>query len=524
MASSVDLSALSGAQRPRLEKRPPSVGSYGPRVVEFAAACGVTLDDWQGYVLDGLFAVDADGQWAATEFGLLVARQNGKGEILVAYDLAHLFLFPRPDLRRKTILHTAHEMKTAIDGFQRLKGVVESQPQLMRRVHQIYTANGQEGILLKPRKGQRLGDRIKFVARSKSSGRGFAGDVLVQDEAQEESQAAHAALTYTQSAVPNRQEVFLGTVPEDGVNEAEVFEGVRDRGRSSEPDRTGWMEWTPEGSEDPDVADELDRADPAHWAQSNPAAPHRIRWETIREQHDRDTSPGREIFGRERLSIWPDRRDAGLEANSDLDMVQWEESERELWLSRRTVLAVVIGRGGGYSSICGAQRLEDGAILVQHLATNAGTLWLPERLKELRRELSSRLVVLDEKNAATITSDLTRAGLKYMAMHMSEVAAAFDMFLEYNNAGLIAHPPQPELSEALTAAVPRVMNGPQNLKTWDQGDPLVVVSPVQAVTLAVWGLKKTESVRSPTSTAQPQVLSGSSSGPSDDLDVLTMRF
>lgn len=530
MASSVDLSALSGAQRPRLEKRPPAIGTYGPKVVEFAAACGVTLDDWQAYVLDGLFAVDEEGQWAATEFGLLVARQNGKGEILVAYDLAHLFLFPRPDGRRKTILHTAHEMKTAIDGFQRLKGVVESQPQLMRRVHQIYTANGQEGILLKPRKGQRLADRIKFVARSKSSGRGFAGDILVQDEAQEESQAAHAALTYTQSAVPNRQEVFLGTVPEDGVNEAEVFEGVRDRGRSSEPDRTGWMEWTPEGSEDPDVADELDKSDPAHWAQSNPAAPHRIRWDTIREQHDRDTTPGHAIFGRERLSIWPNRRDDVIEANSDLDMVQWEENERELWLSRRTVLAVVIGRGGGYSSICGAQRLDDGGILVQHLATNAGTLWLPERLKELRRELSARLVVLDEKNAATITSDLARAGIKYMGMHMSEVAAAFDMLIEHNNAGLIVHPPQPELTEALAAAVPRVMNAPQNLRTWDQGDPMVVVSPVQGITLAVWGLKKTESQPSRSSIAAPQVLTGGGTSapniPSATTggDVLTMRF
>jgi len=515
---------LSGAQRPRIEKRPDSQGSYGPQVVAFAAACGVNLDDWQAYVIGGLFAVDGAEKWAATEFGLLVSRQNGKGEILVAYDLAHLFLFPRQDGRRKTILHTAHEMKTAIDGFDRLRSVVEAQPELMRRVQRIYTANGQEGIVLKKRPGQKQADRIKFVARSKSSARGFSADVIVQDEAQEESQAARNALTYTQSAVPNRQELFMGTVPEEGVNDSEVFEGVRDRGRSLEPSRTGWMEWTPEGSEDPELAPDIDRADPTHWAAANPAAPHRLGWDVIAEQHDRDTTPGKAAFSRERLSIWPNRSPyEGLSAN-DVDMDRWYENEVSTWLTRRAALAVVIGRGGGYSSICGAQRLDDGRILVQHLDTNAGTLWLAERAAELRRELSARLVVLDEKNAATVTSDLSRAGVRFMAMHMSEVAAAFDMTVEYINGGIIVHPPQPELSDALAAAVPRVMNKPQNLQTWDQSDPMVPVSSVQAMTLAVWGLKKAESQQARMTSAAPEVLAGTGATMASTDDVLTMRF
>jgi len=515
---------LSGAQRPRIEKRPEAAGTYGPRVTAFAAACGVHLDPWQSYVIDALFAVDAAGQWAATEFGLLVSRQNGKGEILVAYDLAHLFLFPRPDNRPKMILHTAHEMKTAINGFQRLKGVVESHPQLMRRVHQVYTANGQEGIILRPRKGQTLPDQIRFVARSKNSGRGFSGDVLVQDEAQEESQAAHNALTYTQSAVPNRQELFMGTVPEEGVNDSEVFEGVRDRGRSPKPSRTGWMEWTPHDSEDPEIAETIDRADPHVWAAANPAAPHRIHWDTIQDQYERDTTPGKEAFGRERLSIWPNRPEGADDSNSDVDMSIWNAHEIDAWLTRRVALAVVIGRGGGYSSICGAQRLDGGEILVQHLATNAGTLWIPEELKTLRRKLSSRLIVLDEKNAATITSDLSRAGLRYMAMHMSEVAAAFDMTVEYINGGVIVHPPQPELTDALEAAVPRVMNKGQNLKTWDQGDPLVPSSAVQGMSLAVWGLKKSESQPTTSAAPAPQVLTAEAGPAHDGMDVLTMRF
>lgn len=512
---------------PSVEKEPESVGSFGERASDFAAACGVSLFPWQRHVMDGLFAVDAAGKWAATEFGLLVARQNGKGEILVAYSLAHLFLFPRADNKSKTIIYTAHEAKTAADGFARIRGVIESVPRLAERVAHIYTANGQEGIVLKKRKGQQRGDKIKFIARSKNSGRGFSADTLIQDEAQEESEAAHAALSYTQTSVPNRQEFFAGTVPEDGVNDGTVFEGVRDRGRSDKPSRTGWMEWSPAGSQDPLVAGELDFSDESNWLASNPSVNEipGFDFDTIGEQLSRDTSPGAAIFGRERLSVWPDRPDVSDVANSDIDMAVWSDHEVDVWVSRRVVLAVVIGRGGGYSSIGGAQRLDDGTILVQHLATNPGTLWLTEKVKSLRSELSARLIVLDEKNAATITSDMTRAGLRYMSMNMSEVAAAFDMVVEYVNGGLVVHPPQEELTEAVAAAVPRVMNKSQNLKTWEQGDPMVPSSAVQAVTLAVWGLKKTEAVPGRESMARPQVLSSAVSGGSDSgVDVLTMQF
>lgn len=498
---------------------PEASGTYGPMVNEFGEKCGLTLFEWQKNVIDRLFMVKANGEWAASEFGVLVARQNGKGEILVLYTLAHLFLFPRRDDRRKTILYTAHETKTAGDGFARIRSVIESVPALSSRVEHIYTANGIEGIILKKRKRQKLGDRVKFVARSKNSGRGFSADIIIQDEAQEESEKAHAALTYTQSAVPNKQEVFFGTAPEDGVNDCAVFEGVRDRGRAGVSE-TGWMEWTPAGSEDPDA--EIDFTDEVNWLAANPSAPHLITLDTIRKQLERDTSPGAATFGRERLSIWPN---SALEtsAPSDFDMDRWYEHEVSVWLSRRVALAVVVGRGGGYSSICGAQRLDDGSVLVQHLATSAGTLWVAEKLVELRRELGARVVVLDEKNAATITSDLVRAGVRFISLHMSEVSAAFDMTIEHNSAGLLRHPPQPELDDAFLSAVPRVMNKANNLKTWDQGNPLVPSSAVQAVSLALWGLKKSEAQQSRVSPVGPQVLSISDDVVSAD-GVLSVKF
>ena len=46
-----------------------------------------------GRVLEGACAVTADGAWAALDVGLLVPRQSGKTSLLVARELAGLFLF-----------------------------------------------------------------------------------------------------------------------------------------------------------------------------------------------------------------------------------------------------------------------------------------------------------------------------------------------------------------------------------------------------------------------------------------------
>lgn len=466
-------------------------------VRQFAELCGVTLDDWQAYVVDALFSVDETGEWAATEAGLLAARQNGKGEILVAYDLGHLFLFPRRDNRRKTILHSAHEFKTAVDGFDRLRGVIESTPQLMERVEQIYTGAGQQQIVLKRRPGQRsLGDRIKFVARSKSSGRGFSADILVYDEAQELGVTARDALTYTQTTIENRQEFYTGTVPDEAENDFEVFEGVRDRGRSAaeESPRTLWLEWSPPGSEDPDTALLIDPADPANWAWANPAGGIRIRKTTVAEQLDRDTSAKKESFRRERLSIWPARRPEEQRALNDLDMQAWEDTANPSRLRRQhgdlLVLSPCVADSGGYASISGASRLEDGRIFVEHLDTRGGTRWVAGAVADLAEELGSVSVVLDEKKCAPILADLKRHRVRWLSMKPGEIAAAHSLIIEHVNDRMVEHRGQPELTDSLRLAKPR--NVGAYGRTWEQSDETEPVTPAQSITQAHWGVKNYE--------------------------------
>lgn len=182
---------LLGSQVPRFQTVPRARSTAGPEAIECAASAGLLLDPWQELVLNGALGELPGGKWAAPEVGLIVPRQNGKGGILEARELAGLFIFGE-----RLILHSAHEFKTAAEAFLRLKELIVNTPDLLSQVKRggIHTAHGEEGIELKS------GQRIRFVARSTGSGRGFTGDLIVLDEAYNLSSANMSALLPTIAA------------------------------------------------------------------------------------------------------------------------------------------------------------------------------------------------------------------------------------------------------------------------------------------------------------------------------------
>jgi phage terminase large subunit-like protein len=158
---------------PRVRNLPPFATSAGREAAELAAGAGLHLDPWQAWVLEQALGERADGKWSAFEVALVVGRQNGKGAILEARELFGLFLAGE----RLILAFSAHEFKTAAEAFRRVLELVQNTPDLERRVMQVRTSHGDEGIKLKN------GARLRFVARSTGSGRGFSGDCIILDEA-----------------------------------------------------------------------------------------------------------------------------------------------------------------------------------------------------------------------------------------------------------------------------------------------------------------------------------------------------
>lgn len=165
-----------GVQEPSFALVPKHVQSEGGEACALAAGYDMKPDKWQRIVLEGWLATDSKLQWAASDCGCAVPRQNGKNAIL---EFTELYLAAILGMK---ILHTAHEVKTCRKHFLRMKYYFENArkfPELAELVTYIRATNGQEAIVLKN------GGSIEFIARSKSSGRGFTVDVLVCDEAQE---------------------------------------------------------------------------------------------------------------------------------------------------------------------------------------------------------------------------------------------------------------------------------------------------------------------------------------------------
>lgn len=522
---------LLGLQEPRVRTLPLSrVDSLIDDVLDICDLGNITCDPWQEGALEAIVSVDAFGQWAATEFGVLVSRQQGKGNILLPYELAHLYLWPREDGAPKLIGHTAHEGATAREAFRRARRAILASPvlraelvgggkQTAQGVTGISTGNGNWSIELKN------GNRLVFFTRTGSAGVGISFDVLIVDEAQHSPLTILEALLPASDASPNLQVLFTGTVPKED-QDGEYFEGVRDRGRKGDGERTGWIEHTPVGSDDPKTAAKLDLSSPQVWREANPGLGIRLAWKTVQDAWNRMGQTNPEAFARQRCSVWPSRPEVVAEALSKLDLDAWNRHAREdaAVAGDGVVLALALGRGGGYGTISAAVRVDDETIAVEHLHTDEGTMWIAPKLKELKATYGNALVVIDAKNAAAVVGALDKAKIKYLSMNLDEIAAAHTLFIEYVNAGMVPHRPQAEVTKSLQFATTR--NIGRAGETWEQSDPTKPVSMAQSVTWALWGVLKSEASPMRRSTPPPppaRVYRGSDSGRSE-ANLRTMHF
>ena len=446
-----------GVQEPRIRSCPDYTSTAGPDVTRWLAAVGVNLDPWQAlWLTDGL-AMDAQGAWLNFEVAGIVARQNGKGEVLLARQLAGLFLFGE-----RLIIHSAHEFKTASEAFQRLKNVVDASDELSSRVKITREGSGTQGIELKN------GARIRFLARSKGSGRGFTCDCLILDEAYELGAAAMAAMLPTLSAVPNPQVWYASSA---GMVESEQLNAVRVRGVAGDDPSLCYLEWSALRGADP--------TDRQAWAQANPALGYRVP-ETFIEREQRTMPP--EEFDRERLSIWSDAR-----AEAVIPMDAWEACRDELSEPvGRVFPALDIPPDRSTATIGVAGVRTDGRQHLEIAVREDGIAWVVPRLVEFQRNHRSHPVILDPAGpAGSLITDLDAAGVRYTLVTMREYGQACGALYDAVVAKNIAHRgDQPPLTAALLAAKKRSLG---DAWAWDRKDS-TDISPLVAVTLAKHGL------------------------------------
>lgn len=440
-----------GTQTPRVSVLPGEVArSSGPDAAELSARCGLVLDEWQRTVLDAGLAERRDGLWSAADLDCIASRQNGKNGIVEARELYGATVLG------EWVIHTAHLFKTTRESYNRLLGLVEGDSDVRERlVYQVASpASGYEMRFAG-------GGRVQFIARSRTSGRGLTGDVLVFDEAQDLDDDAVGALLPTISSRPNPQSWYLGSAPGPLST---VWHRRRRSGRAGGAGRRAYFEF----SADP----ESDLDDREAWAQANPGLGLRQTEEAIEAER---AAMSDEMFARERLSISPDFAEAVAVIPPQSWSACLDSRHRH---SGPLAYALDVSPEARSCSIA----TSDGTHLevVKH---GDGTAWVVDACVEHQDRFDE--IVLDPAGpAGALVAPLEAEGIAVRQVSTREAVQACGAFLTAVIEETPRHLGQVELDRAVGNADRRPVGDGGWL--WSRKRSSADISPLYAVTLARW--------------------------------------
>ena len=502
------LTVLSGARTPRVDIVPPYAYSYGDLGIALMAKAGRPLDDWQGDGLTGMLGCKANGEYAAFEWAEWVPRQNGKGGTLEGRTLTGFLV-----LEEELIMWSAHEYRTAMEAFRRLKGLIRalSAEQINKWIWsiqdpeispteiriKILDSHGSEGF-------ERLdnGQRIQFIARSKQAGRGFSGNLNILDESFAYDIRMQDALMPTLGAAHNPQFVYTSSPPLRG-DTAEPMYALRERAerllgvlekegpeafrRECAEESLGYRDYGLGG--DLDNLEIFDLDDVRNYAKANPALGIRKPLQRIMKFHRSMSAVG---FAREELGIWPRQ----LTAGGVIDPRQWgrlkdEESVREGPLT----IGVRISPLRDYSAVCVYGVRPDG---LGHLALSdyrAGTAWIVDRLREIQDEHDVLSVAMPRATYASLRTELEAAGFQvpegdepeFGQLHVltgPDMAAACGQLIDAVRQSSFKHRGNAELDASVSTSQARPSG---DGIVWEERNAESDAAPLTAATVARYG-------------------------------------
>lgn len=453
---------------------PEHSSSAGAEAADLAASAGFVLDAEQRLLLDALLAEKPNGKWAAFEACVICPRQNGKSAALVAMVLADLYLFGT-----RRVVWSAHEVDTALESFREIKHLIESNDHLAREVKRTKTgeiaheATGREAIEF------RNGARLRFKARTRTGGRGLAGDRVVLDEAFALKPTMMDSLVPIMSArsmTGNPQMVYASSA---GQVDSTVLRGVRDRGRAGGDDALAYVEWC--APVKPCASEWCEHFpgtrgcvldDEEMWHRSNPALGRRISVEYLRQERRILTPEG---FATERLGWWrePIANQGGIPADI------WQACENPAaTVTNVTGIAVDVTPEFSHTSVSVSG--DGGVELVAH---ERGSSWVAALARHLVDTFDCPVALDARGPAGVLVPELVAVGIEPVKPSGADMAQACASFMDSLIRRLVWHAGQYDLDAAVRGA--KTVESGDSFK-WSRKNSAVDISPLVAVTLALW--------------------------------------
>lgn len=421
---------------------------------------------WQRQVADTALEIDPDtGRLAYREVTVTVPRQAGKTTLLLSVMVWRALVF-----RSQRIVYTAQTAKDAREKWED-----EQVPALEgSEFHSLFTTrktNGSEAIRW------RNGSLHYLMPTTEKAGHGKTLDLAVIDEAF--AQVDNRLEQSCKPAMITRPEPQFWVISTAGNADSVYLRSKVDRGRemASGDRRSGvaYFEWS--------APDELDAGAPETWRVCHPAIGHTITEDALAAE-SAAMEPAE--FERAFLNRWV----AGVTA-APIPVSVWNRrKEPDVKIGDDLCFAVDISPDRGYSSIAAAGPTGDERFAVELADRREGTQWLVPRLIEFWNKWSPSAVVVDNVGpAASLIPDLEAAGVRVVSTSAVDMRQACGRFYDAVLNDELTHQGQVDLDAAIAGAAKRKLG---DAWAWSRSSSQVDISPLVAVTLALWGASTLE--------------------------------
>lgn len=441
---------LIGSQVPRMAPPTPAK-SLIEQFTKTAAGVNISLLPWQQTAGHYLTATGPDG-WLFREVAIVVARQNGKTELLVPRILM--------DLRAgKRILHTAQNRTLPREVFMRVAWQLLDTELIPNGIRY---ANGQEKIQM------RNGGSYKIVAPQRGA-RGLSADTLIFDELREfEDYDIIAAATPTLTASPDPQTIYLSNA---GSDSSVVLNDLKRRGEEGGEGEFAYLEWS--------AALERSIDDRAGWAEANPSLGHFLRMATLENAFK--TKPPN-TFETEHLCRWVASMQPRLVSDA-----AWMQCRADIGETPdRPAIAFNMDPSGRRASAVMAWLMSDGRIACVELEEAVGDpIDLPKlgaNLKDLAAQHGAKKIAF----ASWTDKDLARHVPRAEALDGKEFANASEHFARLIMSGRLAWDGAAHITDDLTwtARKPHESGAWQAMPASSERSVTAVLAAIRAVWLA----------------------------------------
>jgi hypothetical protein len=449
-----------GQQHPRMAPPLPAKSKVD-EFVKAAAAANIRLLPWQELAGRYMTATGPEG-WLHREVAIVVARQNGKTELLVPRILMDLRL-------GKRILHTAQNRTLPREVFIRVAWQLHDTELIPNGIRY---ANGQEKIQM------RNGGSYKIVAPQRGA-RGLSADTLIFDELREfEDYDIIGAATPTLTASPDPQTIYLSNA---GSDASIVLNDLKRRGEEGGDGVFAYLEWSAA----------MDRSidDRQGWAEANPSLGHFLRMSTLENAYA--TKPP-STFETEHLCRWVASMQPRLVSDA-----AWMQCRTDIESDPvRPAVAFNVDPGGRRASVVMAWQMTNGRIALVELREAVGD---PIDLQELGKDLKADIAKHGARKvsfASWTDKDLARHIPTAEALDGKDFAAASENFARLILQGRIAWDGATHITEDLTWTARK----PHESGAWQA----VPASPERSVTAVLAAIRATWLASAPKLT--PRVL------------------